>query len=188
MLPFIGRAPLPPGAPAELTSETATRTLLPGSDNTIQLLGEGWQRNGDRLKHSGPNEALAYFAVPTTVEFDLWMRFEGKQDGILGAFVEGTGDNALGAGRDYIAFVGGYANTVSKLRVFGDEKGESDTRLTPGEHTLQLSRRNGGIWCLFDGKPILYARDPDPKKLVNRLAVIGGYTGEQVIKEVRIRQ
>jgi hypothetical protein len=52
---------------------------------------------------------------------------------------------------------------------------------------MQLSRRNGAVWCLFDGKPILYAADPDPQKTIDRLAVIGGYHGGQIVHEIRVR-
>ncbi len=59
--------------------------------------------------------------------------------------------------------------------------------MTPGEHTMQLSRRNGSVWRLLDGKPILHASDPSPEKPMDRLAVIDGYNGAQVIKEIRYR-
>ncbi len=59
--------------------------------------------------------------------------------------------------------------------------------MTSGQHTMQLTRRDGNLWVLFDGKPILWAADPDPKKPIVRLAVIGGYGGAQVVHEIRIR-
>ncbi len=113
------------------------------------------------------------------------MEFEAKQDAILGAFAAGTTE--MSAGRDYIAFVGGYANTVTRLRLSGREAGDDETVITPGKHTMQLSRRGGAVWCLFDGTPILHASDPDPKKIADRLAVIGGYNGNQIIHEMRVR-
>jgi hypothetical protein len=59
--------------------------------------------------------------------------------------------------------------------------------VTPGKHTYQLSRRGGELWLLVDGKPVLYAVDPNPKQPVNRLAVFGGFGSQQVLYEVRIR-
>jgi hypothetical protein len=43
MLERAGRDPLPPGAPAELTREQATRVLLPG-DPALKITGTGWKR------------------------------------------------------------------------------------------------------------------------------------------------
>ncbi len=184
MLERSGGAPLPPGAPAELTREAATRVLMPG-DRALKRSGTGWKLVDGVLKHGGADESAAYVDGLGAREFDLWVRLEAKQDALLGAFVPGTG--TMSAGSDYIAFVGGYANTVTRLRLFGREQGDAAAVLTPGKHTLQLSRKSGGIWCLFDGKPILYAPDPDPKKVIDRLAVLGGYDGDQIIHEVRIR-
>lgn len=59
--------------------------------------------------------------------------------------------------------------------------------MLPGRHTLQLSRRNGTLWALFDGKPILYARDPNPNQPIGTLAVIGGYGGQQRVYAIRVR-
>jgi hypothetical protein len=184
MLESAGRDPLPPNAPAELTRERATRVLLPG-DSALKFAGTGWKRENDRLVHSGEDEGAVYVDGLNANDFDLWMAFEARQDAILGAFVPATKE--LSAGNDYIAFVGGYANTQTRLRLFGRETGESSQMLTPGRHTMQLSRRGGQIWCLLDGKPILYAPDPDPKRVVDRLAVIGGYNGNQVVHEIRVR-
>lgn len=185
MLESSGRDPLPAGAPRELTRDQATKIVLPG-DPDLKFTGMGWKQDGNVLRHSGENESAAYLDnLNASGDFDLWMRFEAKQDAILGAFLPATKE--LSAGNDYIAFVGGYANTVSRLRLFGREMGDADARLSPGPHTLQLSRRAGTIWCLFDNKPILYAPDPNPKQTVDRLAVIGGYNGDQVIHEICVR-
>lgn len=185
MLESSGRDPLPPSAPAELTRKQATKVILPG-DPALKFSGTGWKQDGNVLRHTGENESAAYMDnLNAAGDFDLWMRFEAKQDAILGAFLPGTKE--LSAGSDYIAFVGGYANTVSRLRLFGRETGDADVRLTPGPHTMQLSRRAGAVWCLFDGKPVLYAPDPNPKQLVDRLAVVGGYNGDQVLHEIRVR-
>lgn len=184
MLESAGRAPLPSDAPKELTREAATKALLPG-DPALKFAGTGWMRDGSALRHTGEDESAVYVDGLSVREFDLWVRLEAKQDAIVGAFVPET--KTMSAGNDYIAFVGGYANTVTRLRLFSREAGDDATTITPGPHTLQLSRRNGSIWCLWDGKPILHAPDPDPKKIVDRLAVLGGYNGDQIIHEIRIR-
>jgi hypothetical protein len=184
MLEPTGRPPLPAGAPTELTKEAASQVLLPG-DAALKLSASNWKLEGGALKHTGGDESAVYVEVPDVTAFDLWMRFEAKQDGILGAFCPGT--ERLSAGNDYIAFVGGYANTVTRMRIFGREEGDEDVRMTPGQHTMQLTRRDGNLWVLFDGKPILWAADPTPQKPVNRLAVLGGYGGEQVVHEIRVK-
>ena len=186
MLEGHGQPPPPPvRAPAELTAEAATKVLRPG-DPAIKTAGQGWRLEGGRYAHRGNDESALYVEVPAEVgEFDLWMRFEAKQDAILGGFAKGT--KQMGAGEDYIAFVGGYANTVTRFRLFGREAGDDDTAISPGVHMMQLSRRGGYVWCLFDGKVVLAVPDPDPAKRLDRLAVIGGYNGDQVVHEIRAR-
>jgi hypothetical protein len=185
MLEAHGRPALPTGAPAELTADQATRILRPG-DPALKLSGNGWTVADGALRHRGHDESAAYVEAPGGVgDFDLWVRLEAKSDAVLAAFTPETRE--MSAGRDYVAFVGGYGNAVTRLRLFGREAGDDDMALTPGEHTVQLSRRAGAIWCLYDGRPVLYAADPDPKKRLDRLAVIGGYNGDQAIREIRVR-
>ena len=179
---------MPNNTPAELTAANATKVITaPGTDSTILLAGMGWAKNGAILRHTGDTEGIAYLDNINTVNFDLWIRFEAKTDGILGAFTPDTKPESMGAASDYIVFVGGYDNTQTRFRLFGRESGSNDARITPGDHTLQLTRRNGEIWCLFDGLPILYAHDPAPTKIIARLAILGGYNGAQVVKEIRAR-
>jgi hypothetical protein len=183
MLEQVGRLPFPPGAPAEITRQTATK-VLEARDPILRLTG-GWKRDGDVLRHTGAGESALYIDGFNSLEFDLWARIEAKQDAILGAFLPDT--RTLGAGEDYIAFVGGYANTVTRFRLFGREESDGDVMMGPGQHTIQLSRRGGNIWCLVNGKVVLWAVDPRPKERVDRFAVIGGYGGDQVVHELRIR-
>lgn len=182
MLEPVGKPPLPPNAPAELTREAATLALTP-DDPRLKPTG-GWRREGGALRHSGEESAL-YVEGLNAREFDLWVDLEAKQDAILGAFLPGT--RSLDAGRDYIAFVGGYQNTVTRFRLFGREEGDGEVMLTPGRHRVQLSRRGGEVWCLVDGKPVLWAPDPRPTAAIDRLAILGGYGGDQKVHEVRIR-
>lgn len=184
MLEPNGRFPLPTNAPAELSRESATRIFLP-NDPALKFTGTGWKLEGGVLRHTGHEESVVYIDGLNAVEFDLWAQIEAKQDGVLGAFLPGTRE--MNAGVDYIAFVGGYGNTVTRFRLFGREEGDGEVMMTPGKHSLQLSRRGGAVWLLVDGKPVLYASDPNPKQPVNRLAVIGGYGGDQILYEIRIR-
>lgn len=184
MLEPNGKFPTPAGAPGELAPGEADKVLKPG-DPALKLTGSGWKVQEGVLIHQGHEESVAYIDGLNATEFDLWVQLEAKQDAILAAFSPGA--RQMGAGSDYVLFVGGYANTVTRFRFFGREAGDSDQRIRPGRHTLQLSRRNGGIWALWDGKPILWEPDPNPKLLINRLSVIGGYSGDQKIYEIRYR-
>jgi hypothetical protein len=184
MIGPYGKPPLPTNAPPELTAVEST-TLRPGDDR-IKFEGEGWRSTPNVWIHEGGSEASLYIDGLTAVAFDLWVEIEARQDGILGAFRPAT--RGMSAGKDYIVFVGGYGNTVTRFRLFGSEQQDAETMMKSGERMrLQLSRRNGGVWLLVDGKPSMYAPDPDPDAVINRLAVIGGYNGNQRVYEVRYR-
>lgn len=182
MLERSGLPAMPPDPPAELAARDADAVLLPG-DARLALAG-GWTASDGAWRHAGA-ESPAAIHVPGAVDFDLWIRFEGTNDAILGAFVDGQ--PSMSAMHDYLAFVGGYANTRSRFRLFGLETAESAQMVEPGVHTMQLSRRDGRVWVLWNGRPILWAKDPTPGALVDRLAILGGYGGHQVVHEVRYR-
>lgn len=184
MLEPNGQFPMPANAPPELSQESAEKVLKPG-DPALKLTGTGWQVRNAVLEHSGHEESVIYIDGLEALEFDLWIEFEATQDGILAAFVPKT--TSMNAGQDYVLFAGGYGNSVTRFRLFGREEGDSDVMMTPGRHRLQFSRRAGSVWALMDGKPILHAPDPNPKQPVNRLAIIGGYSGNQKIYEIRYR-
>jgi hypothetical protein len=194
MLEPAGTDPMPADAPGELAAAAAELVLLPG-DERLKTAGEGWTlaqgADGGVYRHTGYNEAAVYVdglgkgGAGITGDFDLWVRIEGKSDGILGAFSPGT--RQMGAMNDYIVFVGGYSNTRTRFRLFGEEASDSAVMMSPGEHTMQLSRRGGVGWAIFDGKPILWAKDPHPDAVIDRLAALGGYGGEQVLLEMRVR-
>jgi hypothetical protein len=186
MMEPVGTLPLPAGAPAELTREAATRVLTPDRAEGVQI-GAGWQVRDGAWAYDGHAEAHLRITGLNAREFDLWVELEAVQDGILAAFLPATPETEMNAGRDYILFVGGYANTRTRFRLFGAEVSQSEQMMTPGRHTLQLTRRGGKLWALFDGKPILYARDPNPNQPIGTLAVIGGYGGRQRIYEIRYR-
>ncbi len=181
-----GALPIPDGAPDELAREQATRVFTPANAEGLSI-GAGWQLRDGAWVCEGHEEAHLRLTGLNATEFDLWVALEAVQDGILAAFLTTTPENAMNAGRDYVLFVGGYANTRTRLRLFGMETGDSEQMMTPGRHTLQLSRRDGKIWALLDGKPILYARDPNPSQPIGTLALIGGYSGKQRVYEIRAR-
>lgn len=184
MMEPVGTLPPPADAPEELATEHATARYTPAQSEGL-VVGAGWRVEGDAWVHEGHDESLLRIPNLNATEFDLWVRFEAQQDGVLGAFLTTTTE--MNAGRDYIVFVGGYQNTRTRFRLFGAEVGDSEVRMTPGVHMLQLSRRNGWVWALFDGKPILWARDPNPQAIIGTLALIGGYDGKQRVYEIRVR-
>lgn len=181
MLEPVGKKPIPGNPPAELTAGPNVQVFKPG-DKGIKPEG-GWKVESGAWRHSGDESPILVSGLKAT-EFDLLAVVEAKQDAILGAF---TKTNKPNAGEGYIGFVGGYGNTVTRLRLFGSEAGDSGVKMTPGRHTLQLSRRNGEVWLLVDGKPAAYATDPNPKAVIDRIGVLGGYGGEQVVWEIRFR-
>lgn len=184
MMESVGMLPPPGDAPAELSAEAATMRVTPAQPNGL-VVGAGWRTENNTWVYDGHEESHLRIPNLNATEFDLWVRFEAQQDGVLGAFLPTTTE--MNAGRDYIVFVGGYLNTRTRLRLFGMEVGVSEVRMTPGVHTLQLSRRSGWVWALFDGKPILWARDPNPQAIIGTLAFIGGYSGKQRVYEIRAR-
>ncbi len=184
MLEPVGTLPPPASAPAELTPERATRTFTPSNPGELKI-GEGWRTENGAWVYDGHPESLLLIEGLNARAFDLWMEFEARQDGILAAFLPTTAE--MNAGRDYVVFVGGYGNTITRFRLFGREEGDSEVMMSPGRHRLQLTRRDGQVWALFDGKPILWARDPNPQQRIGKLAVIGGYDGKQRVYAIRYR-
>ncbi|MGV3617368.1 MAG: fibronectin type III domain-containing protein [Fimbriimonas sp.] len=182
MVEAYGEVPMPtnpPPAPAE--GGAGVTVYRPGA-SAVQAQG-GWRVDDGAWRHSGDESALVISGLQAK-DFDLFAIVEAKADAILGAFTPGI---AMNAGQGYIGFVGGYSNTVTRMRVFGQEKGDASVVMTPGRHTIQMSRRAGELWLLVDGKPVIYTTDPNPKAIVDRLAVLGGYGGAQVVHEIRIR-
>ncbi|NUL82620.1 MAG: hypothetical protein HUU60_07870 [Armatimonadetes bacterium] len=182
MLEPHGQFPMPSGAPSELGTDA--KRFMPG-DAAVAVTGSGWRVADGAWRCDTHPETHLTIEAPDATEFDLWIDIEAKQDAILAAFLPGSQNPT--AGTDYVLFVGGYANTVTRFRLFGREEGEADQMMSPGRHRVQLSRRNGTIWGLMDGKPILWAKDPNPTAKINRLAIIGGYDGNQVVREIRAR-
>jgi len=178
-----GQVPMPQRAPSEIQAGEAGVTVYRPGDPALKAEG-GWKLENGAYRHSGDESALVVGGLKAT-DFDLLAVIEAKGDGILGAF---TKQNQMNAGQGYIGFVGGYGNAVTRLRLFGSERGDARVVMTPGKHTIQLTRRDGEVWLLLDGKPAVFATDPNSKAVVDRLAVLGGYAGGQIVHEIRIRQ
>ncbi|RYG23553.1 hypothetical protein EON82_13640 [bacterium] len=171
-----GKPPIPADVPLSPTEEVPLSRLKAES---------GWRLENGVYRHSGPDEAALYLDGLNVREFDLWAEIEAQSDGILGGFTKGT--QKMSSVGDYVGFVGGYANTVSRLRLFGQERGDEPVHLGPGRHRIQLSRRAGWVWLIVDEKPVVASPDPNPNAVLDRLAVIGGYGGNQRVYRVRLR-
>ncbi len=183
MIEAHGKAPMPRRQPSEIRAVEGVQVLKPGD---ARLKAEsGWARGADGpFRHTGEESALAIEGLQAK-EFDLLAVVEAKSDAILGAFTPTTKE--MGAGEGYVGFVGGYGNRSTRLRLFGREVGDEPVVMTPGLHRIQLTRRRGEVWLLVDGKPVVFAIDPSPQAIVDRLAILGGYGGAQVVHEVRLR-
>jgi hypothetical protein len=183
MLEPSGREPMPSNAPREIPPLEPVKVLKPG-DPAISA-SDGWKLEDGAYRHSGSDEGALVVKIPRSTEFDLFVVLEGRNDGILGAFTSAT--KKPSAITDYIAFLGGYGNRSTRFRLFGREVGDETIGLSPGPNRVQLTRRDSQVWLLANGKPILWAPDPNPKAAVDRLAILGGYGGEQVVREIRYR-
>ncbi|AIE85347.1 hypothetical protein [Fimbriimonas ginsengisoli] len=181
MLEPYGREELPSNPPPRLVVGPGVQVIKPG-DASLKLEG-GWRVEDGAWRHTG-DESPLYLANLKVTDFDLAAIVEAKSDVILGGF---TKANKLNAAEGYIGFVGGYSNTVTRLRIFGNERGDSNLVMTPGRHEVQLTRRGGELWLLVDGKPAVYATDPNPKAVLDRLGLLGGYGGDQKVYEIRIK-
>lgn len=183
MLEPHGQIPMPASAPAELAARDDVQVMRPG-DPALHLAGN-WEMQGNALAYvDGQPEGYVYFEIPKTGNFDLLADIEAQSDGIVGAFGPGQ---KITAGAGYVGFVGGYENRSARLRLNGTESGDEPVRMTPGRHTIQLSRRDGEVWLLFDGKPVIYAPDPNPQLQLARFALISGYGGKQKLYALRFR-
>jgi hypothetical protein len=184
MLEPHGKAPIPPNAPTELSSTAdGVKEMKPG-DPALRTQGN-WEMQGGALAYvDGQPEGAVYCEIPKTGNFDLLADFEADSDGIVGAFGPGQ---KITAGAGYVGFVGGYNNHSARIRINGQETGDEPVKMTPGRHRIQLTRRDGEVWLLMDGKPIVYAADPNPNLQLARFGLIGGYNGKQKLYTLRFR-
>jgi len=183
MLESAGHQPLPTGAPTELAPLAPVQVLKPGDPAIV--LGDGWKLDGNVYRSTGADDSPLIVKVPKIGEFDLFAIVEAKNDATLAAFAPATKKPSVG--NDYVGLAGGDGNHTAKLRLFGRGVNGEAAPLTPGTHRLQLSRRDGSIWLIVDGKTVAWAPDPNPKVTIDRLAIMGGFGGEQVVHEIRIK-
>ncbi len=190
MLEMSGRKTLPPGAPAPLADGPGVLSIdfAKGSaPPDAEVVTGNWAVEDGALRFVRGGEADGYFLFPgfAAKEFDFWAEVEAANDMHMAAYTADARqmDNVT----DYVAFIGGFGNARSVIRAFGQEAGSEDVGMAPGRHTMQLSRRAGQLWLLYDGKPIAYGADPSPEKVVTRLGFLGGWDGKQIIHRVRIR-
>lgn len=183
MIEHYGRVKPPSGGPLPVEPGPGVTVLKPG-DAKVEV-GSSWKIEDAIWKHSGTASHLV-IQIPETVGFDFWVRIRARQDGVLGAFRRQTVN--LDAGQDYIAFVGGYGNSRTRFRLFGRELGSGVEMMKETDwRTIQLSRRAGQVWLLVDGKVELFEQDPNRFAKVNRLVVMGGWDGRQMVSEIRYR-
>jgi hypothetical protein len=190
MLERNGRAALPPGAPAEVAEgpgvQSVDFTRLP-LDKRWEFVRGNWEyRDGAvRFVRGEDGENYLYLEEFDTVDFDIWAEFEAANDMHIAAWSKETArtDNM----NDYVAFLGGYGNARSVIRLFGQEAAAEDVGISPGRHTMQLTRREKQLWLLYDGKPLLWAPDTQPQRRVHRLGFLGGWGGAQVLYRIRLR-
>lgn len=190
MLERAGRAELPTGAPAELKPGPGVRTFdftLAPPDGAWTLVPGNWEQSDGALRFVKGDESDNYLYLGgfDSGDFDVWIEFEAASDMHIGAWTAGgrPTDNVT----DYVAFLGGFGNARSVIRVDGAETGAEDLGIPPGRHTMQFSRDGGSLWLLCDGKPVAWARDPEPERRVGRIGFLGGWGGRQVIYQARIR-
>jgi hypothetical protein len=187
MLERHGRTELPPGAPAELQHAVGVVEHDFASGTGDWKPGKGWTLVQGAMRYSdGPEDANQLLLDGLNArEFDLWAEFEAGNDLHLGAWKAST--TVPNNVTDYVVFLGGFGNARSAIRAFGNEVGAEESGIGTGRHTVQFTRRRGMLWVLYDGKPFIFGRDPEPALTVQRLGFLGGWGGAQAIYKVRMR-
>lgn len=188
MLERHGRTELPPGAPAELTAGSGVQEFdFSQGLGRWTIAGEGWTLQDGAMRYTeGPENANQLLLGGLNAKsFDLWVEFEATNDLHLGAWLAATEtpDNVT----DYVAFLGGFDNQRSAIRAYGVEAGVEESGIPAGRRRAQLTRRDGMLWVLLDGRPFIFGKDPKPDAVVDRLGFLGGWGGAQVIHRVRLR-
>ncbi len=187
MLERHGKTELPPGAPQELQAGPGVVEHDFANGAGDWKAGKGWASLGGAMLYTdGPEDANQLLLNgPNVRDFDLWAEFDAANDLHIGAWRTDTATPSNV--NDYVAFLGGFGNARSAIRAFGAEIGAEESGISAGRHTVQLSRRNGHLWVLYNGKPFMYGRDPNPDATVSRYGFLGGWGGAQRIWRVRLR-
>lgn len=171
--------PIDPNAPGVVR-------ILPG-DHSVVL--SSWIADPEGWTCSLPRDQSDTLKIPLAkpcIDIDFSMTFTGSNDVDMGVYTTKTIIPNLF--QDYLACLGAWDGGRSVLRLFGREVDVSTQRLPgAGEHKMQLSRRSGWIVVLLDAQPVLAHRDPDPLVAIDKLAVWGGYGGNQKVYDLSYR-
>lgn len=157
-----------------------------------QWYAYGWSltRGAARSIDDLQNTKCLVFPVRYAHDFDVWAEFQANADMHIAGW--SPDDLTMHAYTGYGAFLGGPDNTLSAVRFVHNggpqQPGDLDSfpvGIAPGRHTMQFSRRNGWLWLFYDGKLVVRAGDPDPRRIVDRLGFLGGLG--QTVFRARIR-
>jgi hypothetical protein len=174
MLPPTGKQAPPVPPPPPLTAAQATRAADyagPDARKGWRCDTKQWQARNGALAFVGHDDTLLT-DVPATTNFQIRVEFEAARDLVLGAFRAAS--KRLDPGVDYIAFAGGYENTLSKIRVEGRGEVAGDTcAVTPGRHTMQFARCNNILYLQLDDKLVGWYHDTEAPFVITRLGVVG---------------
>ncbi len=183
MIEAHGKTPIPQNAPPELAASSDVTVIKPG-DAKLHTVGS-WSIDGDALGYGGGvPEGVAYLDVPRAGNFDLLAVIEADNDAAIGAWVQGQKNSATSG---YVGLAGGNGNTSAGIRLNGTEAGGGPAKIGAGKHSIQLSRRDGEIWLIVDGKTSAWSADPNPQAQITRIGIVGGFGGKQKIYELRFR-
>jgi hypothetical protein len=176
----VGKQPLPAVPDSVKTLLPKSTTYKPG-DAKVKLSPD-WKANGGQWVHNGADSALVIDGLALK-DFDLVAEIEGKSDLVLAAY---TRTQKLAVDDGFVAFAGGYGNRSARLRFLGIEIGDEPAKITPGNHTVRLSRREGAWWFFLDGKLVGFSRDIAPRAVLDRVAVFGGWGGNQKVSTLTV--
>ncbi len=189
MLPMVGKPESPVPVPKELSEKDATLTFDFSSPDSLKqwtFEGDGWAISNGAIAFTGDHEVAAYIGGLTITNFQIWVDFEAERDMILGGF-KPTSTNIHGA-MDYIAFMGGYDNTRSKMRVIGGtEVGGDNVPLPPGRHTMQFTKRDGYMFLQFNNGLIGWFHEQEKPTIVGKLGMVGAPGSEVRVYKMRMK-
>jgi hypothetical protein len=176
MLPLTGKKLPPVAVPEALSKSDATVSFdfsQPSAIDKWKFEGEGWELQDGCMAFTNENREIGmYLDGFDTTDFQVWIEFEAERDMIIGAYSAET--EKMNAGKDYIAFMGGYYNTVSKIRLEGQGEVCGDrVGMTPGKHTMQFTRTGPYFFMQYDGKLVGWFKDSEKPLKINRLALLG---------------
>lgn len=188
MLPLIGKQAPPVPPPAPLAATNANRAAVftaPAATRGWQFDPAQWLVTNGALRFAGNDGTFLADGFHTT-NFQIWVEFEAERDLVLGAFRAASAH--IDPGVDYIAFAGGYNNTLSKIRIAGRGEVAGDAfALSPGRHTMQFTRRDSIFYFQVDDALVGWYADTDTPLIINRLGVVGIPDAGVRLYQLRVR-